>query len=87
MDQWFTLQQINGRQSQASVTRDPYKCQTPGDLKYGSDFQVLPLISACAAKEQTLFIYRHNSLYKRKPSQFWKYVGVGHLQDILNFAI
>lgn len=25
--------------------------------------------------------------YKRKPSQFWKYVGVGHLQDILNFAI
>lgn len=69
MDQWFILQQIKGK-AWASVTRDLYKCQTPGDLKYGSDFHTPPLISTCATKEQTLFIYRNNLLYKRKPSQF-----------------
>lgn len=26
------------RQAWASVTRDLYKCRTPGDLKYGPDF-------------------------------------------------
>lgn len=71
------------RQAWASVTNDGLLVIS----SMGLIFQILPLISACAAKEQTLFIYRHNSLYKRKPSQFWKYVGVGHLQDILNFAV
>lgn len=68
------------RQAWASVTR-PLKCQTPGDLKYGSDSHIPPLISACAAKEQILFIYGDNSLFiKENPPNFgnmWGWVIFG----------
>lgn len=90
LPEWTSGSHCNkSRKAWASVTRDLCKCRTPNDLKYGSDFHLPPLISACATKEQTLSIYSYTnkSLFKRKPSRFWKYVGVGHLQDILNFGI
>lgn len=70
MDQWFTLQQIKGRQAQASVTRNLYKCRTPGDLKYGSDFQVLPLNSACAAKNRPFSFIGIIHYIKENPPNF-----------------
>ena len=43
---------------------------------------MLPLISSCAIKGQILSIhsYVNKFLHKRTPSQFCKYMGVGHLQ-------